>query len=153
MSLPILILLPHFVCSLSPLLHQIVYQHHCQINSCQIYHNSLPVFHNQHHSVTLTLTTSSTPHGSKSTCTSSILFASSLMPEICPLPLQYTPKRPQSAFLGGPSSLEFRNHKPANPSPSQIPSSTLSVSTPHPPKPQYLSLTRFQKRNQFFKPI
>ena len=49
-----------------------------------------------------------------------------------PLPPQYTPTRPQSAFVEGPSSLEFRNYIPANPSPSQIPSST---STPHPPNP------------------
>ena len=34
-----------------------------------------------------------------------------------PLPPQYTPTRPQSAFVGGPSSLEFRNYIPANPPP------------------------------------
>lgn len=49
-----------------------------------------------------------------------------------PLPPQYTPTRPQSAVVGGPSSLAFRSYIPANPSPSQIPSSTIPLSTPFP---------------------
>ena len=49
-----------------------------------------------------------------------------------PLPPQYTPTRPQSAFVEGLSSLEFRNYIPANPSPSQIPSSTSTPQIPNP---------------------